>query len=160
MKQAISALMDGELFEDETDALFDKIKRHPDADQEWLTYHLIKDALRQPDHVHADILYSFHERLDAEPTVFAPHSRITQKTRNYALSAAASVLAIALVVWLSVKVDSEPTARLAIIELPSTNAIRPASLSANDYLMAHQEFSPNAEVQGVASYIHTVTARQ
>ena len=29
----------------------------------------------------------------------------------------------------------------------------------NDYLMAHQEFSPSTNVQGAASYIHTVSER-
>jgi sigma-E factor negative regulatory protein RseA len=160
MKQEISALMDGELFEDEADELFGKLKRHPEADRDWLTYHLITDALRQPDHVGADILPSFHERLNAEPTVFAPRSRIAQKTRNYALSAAASVMALALVIWLSTQVGKEPTTHLAIVEQPSSQSAQPASLMVNDYLLAHQEYSPSPEVQGAASYIHTVAAKQ
>ena len=51
MKQNISALMDGELFDDEADALLDKIKRNPDVQTEWDLYHLVGDALRQPDHL-------------------------------------------------------------------------------------------------------------
>ena len=41
------------------------------------------------------------------------------------------------------------------------NAVRPvntqARSSANDYLIAHQEFSPSAEMDGSASYIRTVS---
>lgn len=160
MKQEISALMDGELFEDEAELLLGKLKRRAEVDQDWLAYHLISDALRQPDHLQANILPAFRERLQAEPTVFAPRARISQKVRNYALSAAASVVAVALVVWLSVQVDSEPVAQLAIIESQPAEAVIPTSLSANDYLMAHQEFSPSADVQGAASYIHTVAAKR
>ena len=50
MKQNISTLMDGELSGDEAEMLLGRIKRHPDAQQEWLTYHLIGDAMRQPDY--------------------------------------------------------------------------------------------------------------
>ena len=31
MKQEISALMDGEMFEDQADAFLDKLKRHPEG---------------------------------------------------------------------------------------------------------------------------------
>jgi len=40
------------------------------------------------------------------------------------------------------------------------NAIRPAAYQIDDYLMAHQEFSPSADTQGAATYIHTVAAKQ
>ena len=161
MKHDISALMDGELFEDEADALLDKMKRNPQTKQEWQTYHLIGDALRQPDHVCKDISASFRERLQAEPTVFAPRRRVTQKARYFALSAAASVMALALVAWMSMQVSTEPAPQIASVA--QQNSVRPASFSSsnsvNDYLMAHQEFSPSTDVHGAASYIHTVSER-
>ncbi len=157
MKQEISALMDGEMFEDEADLFFDKMKRHPQATRDWGVYHLIGDGLRQPEHIHRDISSSFHERLQAEPTILAPHSRSSQRARHYALSAAASVMALALVAWLSMQVGSESVPQVAAVN--QNNAVRPASFQANDYLMAHQEFSPSANVQGAASYIHTVAAK-
>jgi sigma-E factor negative regulatory protein RseA len=159
MKQDISALMDGELFEDEADALLGKLKKDPQAHREWQTYHLIGDALRQPDHVGKDISASFHERLQAEPVVFAPRRRATQKVRYFALSAAASVMALALVAWLSLQAGSEPAPQVASIQ--PQNSVRPASFSAtnnvNDYVMAHQEFSPSTDVHGAVSYIHAVS---
>jgi sigma-E factor negative regulatory protein RseA len=157
MKQEISVLMDGEMFEDEAEQFFDKLKRNPQASGEWATYHLIGDALRQPEHIHRDISPSFHELLQAEPTILAPHTRSPQRVRHYALSAVASVMALALVAWLSMQVGSEPAPQIAAVQ--QNNAVRPASFQANDYLMAHQEFSPSADVQGTASYIHSVSAR-
>ncbi len=157
MKQEISVLMDGEMFEDEAEQFFDKLKRRPDATRDWEIYHLIGDALRQPDCVHRDITPSFRERLQVEPVVLAPHARNTRRVRHLALSAAASVMALALVAWLSMQAGNEPVPQLAAVQ--PAEAIRPASFQANDYLMAHQEFSPSANVQGAASYIHTVAAK-
>ncbi|TAJ76519.1 MAG: anti-sigma factor [Gallionellaceae bacterium] len=159
MKHDISALMDGELFEDEAVALLNKLKKDTHSQREWQTYHLIGDALRQPDHVGKDISAAFRERLQAEPTVFAPRRRATQRARYFAFSAAASVMALALVAWLSMQAGSEPAPQIASVQ--QQTPVRPASFpstnSVNDYLMAHQEFSPSADVQGAASYIHTVS---
>ncbi len=159
MKQEISALMDGEMFEDQAEAFFDKLKRHPEAQREWENYHLIGDALRQPDHICRSFGRSFHERLQAEPTVFAPYNRTSQRVRNFALSAAASVMALALVAWLSLQVGNEPAPKVAAAQPQQENAVRPVSGQADDYLMAHQEFSPSSEVHVAAPYIHAVAGR-
>lgn len=158
MKQEISALMDGELFEDEAEALLAKLKRQPDASRDWETYHLIGDVLRQPDHIRCGFTQSFHQRLQAEPTILAPRHHTPQRLRHYALSAAASVMALALVAWLSTQIGGEPAVQMANIQQP--NALRPAAYQINDYLMAHQEFSPSADVQGAAAFIHTVAVKQ
>lgn len=160
MKQEISALMDGEMFEDQADTLLDKLKRHPAEQQDWENYHLIGDALRQPDHICKSFQKSFHERLQAEPTVIAPYKRTTQRVRNFALSAVASVLALALVAWLSIQVGSGPAPQIASVQQDNISAIRPASAQVDDYLMAHQEYSPNADIHGAASYIRAVAGNK
>jgi sigma-E factor negative regulatory protein RseA len=161
MKQSISALMDGELFDDEAEALLDKIKRNPDALEEWDVYHLVGDALRQPGHLHANISPALRERLQAEPTVLAPRGRLRQNAKWFAVSAAASVAAMALATWMTVQIGSEHAPQMAMQQ--SQTALRPASFpvkpAMNDYLMAHQEFSPSTEVQGAASYIRTVAGQ-
>jgi sigma-E factor negative regulatory protein RseA len=160
MKQNISALMDGELFDDEAEAVLDTIKRNPDTHAEWYAYHLVGDALRQPQHLHANFSTALHERLQAEPTVLAPRSRIRQNARWFALSAAASVMALTLVAWMSFQIGSEPAQQMAVQQ---SNGLTPASFPVNhklnDYLMAHQEFSPSTDVQGTASYIRTVAGQ-
>lgn len=161
MKERISTLMDGELFEDEAEALLGKIKQHGSAQQEWQTYHLIGDILRQPDHISRDISSALRERLRNEPTVLSPHSRMSKKLRYLAMTAVASLMAVALVVWVSVKVAPESAPQMALVQPPA--GIEQSSNSANkgmdDYLMAHQEFSPSANVEGAAAYIHTVSAK-
>ena len=159
MKQEISALMDGEVFEDQSDALLDKLKRHHDHQRDWATYHLIGDALRQPDQVCKSFGRNFHERLQAEPTVIAPQNRTSRRIRQFALSAAASVMALALVAWLSLQVGREPAPQIAAVQVQQGNAAMPVSTQASDYLMAHQEFSPGADVHVASSYIHAVAGR-
>jgi sigma-E factor negative regulatory protein RseA len=169
MKQHISALMDGELFDDEAEAVIGKLKRNPDAQDDWLIYHLVGDALRQPDHVHADISMAVRERLQNEPTVLAPRSRAMHGARWFAVSAAASLMALSVVAWLSAKVVPQGVPQQLAVMQDSGN-MRPASLqtglvpmqsrrSVSDYLMAHQEYSPSNNVQGAASYIHTVAGQ-
>lgn len=161
MKQDISALMDGELFDDEAEVLLDKLKRKPDVREEWQIYHLISDVLGQHGSVRADIGAAMRERLQAEPTVLAPRSNVGQRARWFALSAAASVMALTLVAWLSVQVGSETTPQMAVLQQPSSVRVAnfPGSNGLHDYLMAHQEFSPRANVQGAATYIRTVAGQ-
>jgi len=161
MKQNISTLMDGELCADEAEVLLGKIKLHPEAQQEWLHYHLIGDALRQPDYLPNHMNATFFERLHAEPTVLAPHTQRSSKASFFALSAAASIMAMAFLAWVSVQVVTEPAVQQAQ-QRPSV--LRPANFptndSMNDYLLAHQEFSPSTDVRGASSYIRTVSVKQ
>lgn len=167
MKQHISALMDGELFDDEADELFDQMKVNPDAREEWRIYHLISDALNQPGRLRNDMSHTMRERLQAEPTVLAPRRTSSQKAKWFALSAAASVMAITLVAWLSMEIGSDSMPQMATMQPLSAiqtaslniNTNLPISSGLNDYLIAHQEFSPNINMQGTAPYILTA-ARQ
>ena len=168
MKQDISALMDGELFDDEAEILFNKLKRKGEAREEWHTYHLISDVLRQHGPVRADITAKMRERLLAEPTVLSPRTTTSQKAGWYAFSAAASVMALTLVAWLSMRVGSETSSQMAAVQ--QSASVRAANFvvnngptntpqvngGVNDYLMAHQQFSPSTHVQGAASYIRTM----
>lgn len=161
MKQHISVLMDGELFDDEAEEFLTRLKKTPEASADWDMYHLISDALRQPNHLQVNIGTAMHERLLAEPTVLAPRTRASVNARWFALSAAASVLALTLVGWLSMQVGPASAPQIAMQQ--SAAAIRPVSFSANnrlnDYLMAHQEYSPSADMQGAAAYIRTVAGQ-
>lgn len=157
MKQEISALMDGELFEDEAESLLGRIKSDSATHKDWEIYHLIGDVLRQPEHIHCDLSAKVHERMQEEPTVLAPRGRaVKQKVYAVALSAAASLVAVGVVAWMSLQVSPEAATQMAM-QQPD---LRPVSAQikskSNDYLMAHQEFSPSTDMSGGASYIRTV----
>jgi len=158
MKQKISALMDGELFDEDAEAVLSKLKQNPEARADWQVFHLISDALRQPEHIRPDISAAMRQRLQDEPIVFAP---VTQKKAMwYAVSAAASVMAITLVAWLSVQSGPEMPAQVATV--PS--AVRPASLAIahdrDDYLSAHQELSPSTHTLGTALPTPSATGQE
>lgn len=158
MKKEISVLMDGELFEDEADVLLDRIKRDPAARKDWEMYHLVGDVLRQPEHIHCGLSARVHNLMRDEPTVLAPRGRaVKQKMRAFALSAAASLLAVGVVAWMSLQISPEAAPQMAMQQ----TAIRPVNLqirsNPNDYLMAHQEFSLSTHMNGGASYIRTAS---
>lgn len=158
MKQKISVLMDGELFEDEAASLLDHIKRDSDLHKDWGVYHLIGDVLRQPEHIHCDLSAKVRERLQDEPTVLAPRGRtVKQRMRTIALSAAASLSAVGVVAWMSLQISPEVAPQMAMQQ----TALRPVGMqtrtNSNDYLIAHQEFSPSTDMNGSASYIRTVS---
>lgn len=174
MKERISTLMDGELYEDEATELLGNLKSNVEAQQDWRAYHLIGDVLRQPDHISRDITPALRERLRAEPVVLAPRTRISRKIGYIAMSAAASVSALAVVVWMAMQIQSEPAPGMALQQsapsaLATAQAAAPSGRAAtqgkalnkdmDDYLVAHQEVSPSTEMAGGTTYIHTVAAR-
>lgn len=166
MKQKISTLMDGEMCGEEAEMLLGKIKRDPQVQQEWLAYHLIGDAMRQPDYLPGNMNAAFFARLHAEPTVLAPHSKRSARAGFFAMSAVASIMAMAFLAWLSIQIDTGPALQQAQQRsnaLPNSNfpanASVPINDGMNDYLLAHQEFSPSTDVRGAASYIRTVAVK-
>ncbi|HWD23602.1 MAG TPA: sigma-E factor negative regulatory protein [Burkholderiales bacterium] len=148
MRQEISVLMDGELDDQAAGELIEAMARHRDALETWRTYHLIGDALR----------------ASAPPVVVA--RRVPQPRTWYAL--AAGVAAVALVGWLGFAPQHSP---VPVATAPSTPAAQvkpavapkpamvPLPSGTNDYLLAHQGFSPRVSLQGVAAYVRTVSER-
>lgn len=166
MNHKISALMDGELSNEDTEELLGSLKKSPLLQQQWLSYHLIGDVLRQPDYVAEVVNAAFIERLHAEPTVLAPHGKRINKTEYVVMSAVASIMAMAFLTWISVQIDDDSTKRQtnqssAVASSPvlPMRPGEPASNNVNDYLLAHQEFSPGTDVRGASSYLRTVSQR-
>jgi len=158
MRQKISVLMDGELFEDEAESLLDQIKKGSDVQRDWEIYHLIGDVLRQPDHITGNLSTKVRNIMQDEPTVLAPRIHaVKQKILTFALSAAASLAAVGVVAWMSLQISPEAVPQLAMRQSnlrPVNMQIQPDS---NDYLIAHQEFSPSTDINGSATYIRTVS---
>src|SRR5262245_25269967 len=163
MKDRISALMDGELDDKSAAAAIEALGRDREAAQTWRTYQLISDSMRESRLLSAGFGARLSERLAAEPTVFAPHAMQAESRRWYALSAAASLAAVALVGWLALA--PQPQAPIAPVAqsgpasapLEAKPVLVPMPTAANDYLLAHQGFSPRLSLQGMAPYVRTVS---
>jgi len=164
----ISSLMDGELDASQARQQFARLQSDAEARACWETFHLIGDALRGDCVVSRQFSARLHERLAGEPTVLAPRRSPARRVATYAWSAAASFSAVALVGWIAfysplspqpqqvVVVPTSVPTPVAQVELANV----PSEGRMNEYLIAHQEFSPSTAIQGVAPYIRSVSATQ
>ncbi|HQT26331.1 MAG TPA: sigma-E factor negative regulatory protein [Burkholderiales bacterium] len=150
MNEKISMLMDGELDDDEAMRLLSGMKQ--DEAEGWHFYHLIGDAIRDPEGFRADLDTDCFKVLEAEPTVLAPYKSGLHKAKVYAWSAAASFAAVALVGWVALQNPQGSAVPKQVAQAVHLNVLK-ARL--NDYLLAHQEFSPESEM--MTSNIRTVS---
>lgn len=184
MKQRISALMDGELERGEESAALKALAADGEARDAWRTYHLISDALRDTRLLSGTFAERVAARLAQEPTVVAPGrlAPVAGVPRRFALSAAAGVAAVALVGWLAfspqqpsgqapqlaqspqLAATPQPIAATKPAAAPQALATAPKEAAqvappsaADDYLLAHQAYSPRNSLQGVAPYVRTVS---
>ncbi len=164
----ISAFMDGESRQHETEQAILNLKQHQEHLETWNTFHLIGDAMLGDPMLQNDFTTRLCSRLQQEPTVLAPRVG-WRKPLNLALSAAASLAAVAVVLTLAITDNPhQPQSPLAIAPKSETiQSIHTVALPQpvatanqgriNEYLMAHQEFSPSTALQGVAPYVRTVS---
>lgn len=183
--EKVSALMDGELGDSEARGQIARLKLDADLKYGWESYHLIGDMLRGDAALSADFNRRMAGRLAQEATVLAPQRRLLTPTRKfytYAVSAAASVAGFALVGWVVMSTGSTPRTELAqapvaapalatapataaatapapdaVAAAPQTEVSVPSEGQSNEYLLAHQGFSPSTAIQGVAPYIRTIS---
>ncbi|MBI3528541.1 MAG: sigma-E factor negative regulatory protein [Betaproteobacteria bacterium] len=161
--------MDGEVEESEVTDQVRRMKEDPGLRAVWGTYHLIGDALRgEKIGLSQDFNAKLSAKLAEEPTILAPRSRTPLQTsaRRFALPVAASLGGVALVAWLAVfnnpfapQKESLALQPPAPLVAQTQLAANPASGEVNDYLLAHQQFSSSATMQGVASYVRTVSGQ-
>jgi sigma-E factor negative regulatory protein RseA len=158
MNENISRLMDGELRDDELDAVCSGLA-HPEASQSWACYHVIGDALRGDCRATPGFGARFAQKLAAEPTVLAPRRRVPQRTASFGWAAAATLAAVAVVGYTAFSlVDDTPAAIAKAREAGAIRAaqVRPQVHVPADYLLAHQEYSPAVALQGVSPYMRAV----
>lgn len=174
MRARISALMDGELEAGETGAPLKALGEDADAREAWRTYHLISDALQGGGHLGSDCLRRVSERLAQEPALIGPLPAdvvAAQRPRWFMPSAlAASLAAVALVGWMAFAPQASRSPlqpEVAVAPLPAPQLARakaparqPLTEATRDYLIAHQAFSPRTSLQGMATYVRSVSAER
>jgi sigma-E factor negative regulatory protein RseA len=164
MKDRISQLMDGELDDRAAADTIGSLGRDGEALDTWRRYHLISDAMRESRVLSAGFSARLLQRLEAEPTVLAPRRARPESRTWFALSAAASLAAVALVGWLALAPQGGVAPRPpAVAQAPTQQQLEAQTAplmspaAANDYLLAHQGFSPRVSIQGMAPYVRTVS---
>jgi sigma-E factor negative regulatory protein RseA len=163
----ISAFMDGESRQAETRLAILRLKQSDECCETWETFHLIGDIMRGDPLLGDEFMARLHARMEREPTQLAP--RVTwRKTVRHTLSAAASLAAVAII--LTIVLADNPLKREAQMAAAPADSVskiaqavpapRPVPAAnqgrINEYLMAHQEFSPSTAFQGVVPYVRAV----
>ena len=165
MKERISALMDGELEGRAAAEAIESLRAEGEALETWRLYHLISDGMRDTRLLSAGFAARVSQRLAEEPTILAPahlSDRLPGRTpvQRFAYAAAASVAAVGLVSWLAFGPQQGPQQApqpvVAKVETPAAPITVQLTSAANDYLLAHQGFSPRVSLQGMVPYVRTV----
>jgi sigma-E factor negative regulatory protein RseA len=170
MKSKISAMMDGELEAQDLGEPLSAIGADREARESWRTYHLISDALRGEPLLTHGCARRVSQRLAQEPTLVAPLPgpvAAPQSARWFVPSAlAASLAAVTFVGWLALTPQRAPVLAVAPVaqSQPPTQVVRvaepprvPLTRATQDYIRAHQTYSPRNSLQGVAPYVRSVS---
>jgi sigma-E factor negative regulatory protein RseA len=163
--EKISVLMDGEAGGQDAHQAMLRLKDNGEAREAWAAYHLIGDVMRGEALPAFDVSQRVAAAIAQEPTVMAPQrSSRTSRPLTYALSAAASVSAIAVVGWMAFSTGNivSPGVEVARAPVPVVQPEAPLVSSPsdgqmNEYLLAHQGVSPSTSLHGVAPYIRTIS---
>ena len=160
MNEDLSRLMDGDLDDAELDRVAGEW-RGPQALATWDCYQAIGDTLRGCPAGAPGFAGRFSAALAAEPTVLAPQAR-PKRVASLAWAAAASVAAVAVVGAAAFStLDTQPAA-LAMAKAREASTVRAAQVRPQgvpaDYLLAHQEYSPAAQIQGIGPQLRSVSA--
>lgn len=173
MKDKLSALLDGDLDEQATRAVFDGLRRDPDLRRDWETYCLIGDSLRGDRDGSDDFVARIMANLDAEPTVLAPRvapdAGARQRMWQSLMPIAASVMGVAavgLVAATLYKQDASAPQTLAaapaVKVVSASSAVRPVAQTASEdvlreYVFAHQGLSRGGPLPAGVQYVRTVS---
>ncbi len=170
-KEWLSALADGELQGDALQRGLDALRKDPELQASWYSYHLIRDSVSS--NLNDEVAPLLHQRISAaledEPTILAPQTRRRTWVKQAAgLAIAASVAGIAVIgVQQMNTVDAGPAVQSLAqqqeyirMEPTQVAAAKEKETSNNEaldrYLVNHNEYSANSGIQGVLPYVRIV----
>lgn len=167
MRQALSALMDDELDASEQARVVAAVGRDRELRQAWDSYHLIGDALRRATALDAGLTQQVMASLEREPALLVSPLRARPAVRA-ALALAATVAGVAVVAWLALP-TLVPEAAPLKAQVAAKGAAQGAAATAaaagagagsrmQEYMVAHQSYSPGNRMFGGTAYVRTVSA--
>lgn len=158
MNEDLSRLMDGDLADGEVDRVLGECRRSG-ALATWACYQVIGDALRGAPGTMPRFSRQFAKAIAAEPTLLAPRRR-PHPAASWAWAAAASVAAVAVVGWTALSLTENPAT--AVAKAREAGSVTPARVRPQalpqDYVLAHQQYTPATAYQGVSPYVRAVAA--
>ena len=160
MKTELSCLFDNELETHHQQAVLSALHNDEDLRFTWDRYQLIGDTLRGASALATNITPGVMAVLHGEPTILAPAARRPTGVLRNAAALAASLTGVAVVGWLALSPPVSPVAVAPLMAKSASPVVAgaPESGRMQEYLMAHQAYSPSSRIQGGASYIRTISA--
>ena len=174
IKEQLSALVDGELPEEERELLQRRLTSDGELRATWQRYHLIRDAMREnlPELVSKEpgsLDLEGYEDLKADelsPAVSTPIMRFARPAAGFAIAASVAMLAIFGVIGNRDQLSPDPTPQVAVskptnklpenfIVVPRTGweSARPTVVShLNSYLVDHSSYSGFGASQSIIPY--------
>jgi sigma-E factor negative regulatory protein RseA len=159
--EEISELMDGELDAERVEHACHAL-REAASMQAWIYYHVIGDTLRGCSGLSPGFAERFSARLGTEPTVLAPPPRRTAPAA-IAWALAASAAAVGVVGWVALNTMTPMSPPAVVATVQQATAVRAADVRRpveNEYLLAHQEYSPTTAIQGVRPTLRPASAEE
>ena len=176
-REQISAFIDNELTDEQFGVVLTALRQEEMRDT-WNTYHQIGDALRS-DELNMPLSADFNQRmfakLDAEPTILVPVAKKASLSRagglrRFAMPGMAAA-AVAVVAFMAMPDTSQQTPALVAapaqpvvvatstvpetVSVPSENGEVLRDPRIDDYLAAHQRYSPS--LYSTAQYARSAT---
>ncbi len=173
MKDRLSALLDGELDEEATNAALDRLQQDPALRQDWSAYCLIGDVLRGEPATAPDFVDRVMAGLDKEPTVLAPMARTPERAAaprlwRSLMPFAASVMGVAAVGFVAATLYSADPAVVRVAANERAGTIAGASRAPapsdqelqREYVFAHQGVHRGGPMPASVQYVRSVTDLQ
>lgn len=159
MKTRISALMDGELEDHEIEETLRALHRSEELRSQWCDCQVTGAALRGERGLDIDVAARVMSAIDLEPTVMAPARRRMLAWQRPALALAASATGAALVAWLALAPGGEAApAKTELARMKQGPVAAQSTPRLQEYLLAHQAYSPGGAIVGGARNIRAVAA--
>ena len=162
MSEKLSALMDGELDQQQARAVIKSLGSDEVSRDEWNLYHVIGEALRgdEPGRAKAQEgnIDAIFAALALEPTVLAPAmiKQPVEKRTRIALAVAASVVTISAIGVVALKQENGQVAPVQLVQQVAPQPVAlgkvaptAAEVRVNDYLVVHRQFSNPGAFQAV-----------
>jgi len=175
MKSDLSAFLDDELESRRQATVLSAVARDEELRRAWDSYQLIGDALRRSPVLDGWLTPRIMERLEREPVVISPPMRRGEHPIRTSLAVVATAAGVALVAWVTLGPVAEPPASSlalapasvppgvqsgapsrVIARVPIAGAV--ASSRMQEYMVAHQTYSPANRVLGGTAYVRTVSS--
>lgn len=181
MRNKISELMDGELDTANADEVISALKEKDDLLNDWETYHMISEALRQPaaSLLPINVAGRVSDRLVSEPILLliSPPAGLQLRKRKLMVLSAAASFAILVSGWLVMQTTNmqqetplaENVNNKAVVQVDHPVAFQPSSVFTlpfipqqhpGDYPLIHRGFSSHTMIHAPVMSVYQIEDRQ